>query len=216
MDFADSPPCVLCGHTISHSYYRDRHRAYFRCPVCSLVFVPPEYHISSADEKAIYDLHENDPYDPGYREFHSRLYNPLNSCIEENSSGLDFGCGSGSALCAMLEEAGHSMEKYDKFFEPDVSVLEGEYDFICASEVVEHLQTPLEELTMLCELLKERGYLCIMTKMVTDRQAFSTWHYTHDRSHIAFFSRETFRFLADLLNARLTFPDRDVIFLQKL
>jgi len=115
----------------------------------------------------------------------------------------------------MLEESGYRMEKYDKFYEPEESVLKKEYDFICAIEVVEHLPQPLEVFSRLFGILKKQGLLCIMTKMVRNRDAFTKWHYIHDKSHISFFSRETFYFIADYFHADLTFPDKDVIFMKK-
>ena len=68
------------------------------------MFVPRSYHLSAADEKAQYDLHENDPNDPGYRAFLDRLAGPLDKRLAPHSHGLDFGCGPGPTLSVMLEE----------------------------------------------------------------------------------------------------------------
>ncbi|MDA3956160.1 class I SAM-dependent methyltransferase [Oceanispirochaeta sp.] len=210
-----SRDCLLCGSADVREYFRDRNRNYLICQVCSLVFVPVEYHLSESEEKSIYDLHQNDPYDPGYRRFLSRLSIPLIKRIKPGSQGLDFGCGPGPALCVMLEEKGMTMTKFDKFYFPDASVLKQQYDFICSTEVIEHLRDPSAVFTTLFYLLKKQGTLAVMTKMVLNRDAFSKWHYIQDQSHICFYSRETMHFLAAAQDATLQFMDKDVIFFHK-
>ena len=66
--------CPLCGRTSIVPYHRDKARGYLNCRSCNLVFVPPAQHLSAADEKACYDLHDNQPGDPGYRRFLDRLF----------------------------------------------------------------------------------------------------------------------------------------------
>ena len=54
-----------------------------------------------------------------------------------------------------------------------------------------------------------------MTKMVKNQQAFSRWHYINDQTHICFYSRATFGFIAEQVGASVTFVANDVILLQK-
>lgn len=207
--------CPLCSHINVHDYFTDNRREYLHCPECSLVFVPCRYHLNDADEKKIYDLHENDPLDQGYRQFLSRLADPLMVRLPEGAHGLDFGCGPGPALVRMLEEKGFKMSGYDKFYKNDSLVLNEKYDFICSTEVVEHLQDPAAEFRKLFSMLKTGGLLALMTKMVIDREAFSKWHYIQDLSHISFYSKETFAYLGRQYGCLPEFIDRDVIFFQK-
>lgn len=207
--------CPLCGHMELRKYFKDKRREYLSCPECSLVFVPPGYHLTDEEEKRIYDLHENDPFDEGYRRFLSRLAYPLISRLPRNSRGLDFGCGPGPALVAMLEERGFNMSSYDKFYKNDPRVLENKYDFICSTEVVEHLRNPAAEFFRLFDMLEPGGILALMTKMVRNKEAFSKWHYIQDRSHICFYSKETFTFLGERYGCNPEFIDSDVIFFKK-
>jgi 2-polyprenyl-3-methyl-5-hydroxy-6-metoxy-1,4-benzoquinol methylase len=115
----------------------------------------------------------------------------------------------------MFAEAGHSMAIYDPFYADNPAVLAGCYDFITASEVVEHLRQPGEELERLFGLLKPGGILGIMTKLVLDRTAFSRWHYKRDPTHVCFFSRSTFAWLARCWQAEMELVDQDVILLSK-
>lgn len=188
--------CPLCLHDGSVSFHEDEHRPYRRCPCCSLVFVPPAWHLSPAAERKVYDCHQNDPADPAYRRFLSRLFTPLNERLSPRSRGLDFGCGPGPALAAMFAEAGHEMRVYDPHYAPDPAALTGRYDFISSTEVFEHLRHPAATLRQLTALLRPGGWLGVMTKRVTDRQAFSRWHYRRDPTHIAFFATATFEWLA--------------------
>jgi SAM-dependent methyltransferase len=196
-------------------FYRDRARPYWRCEHCELVFVPPADYVSSAEELAYYQQHDNQVDDPGYRQFLSRLAEPLCERLSSQSTGLDFGCGPGPALAAMLTEAGHRVALYDYFFFDDPTVLARPYDFITASEVVEHLHRPKDVLAMLWALLVPGGCLGVMTKLVKSREAFAQWHYIRDPTHVCFFSRQTWLWWARCHNARVDFVGADVILLQK-
>jgi hypothetical protein len=207
--------CPLCQCADVADYFRDRRRPYLQCGQCSLVFVPQEFLLDRAAEKAEYDLHRNDVDDPRYRSFLSRLAHPLVQRLAPGASGLDFGCGPGPALAHMLREAGFDVAVYDSFYVPDESVLEQRYDFICATEVVEHLHRPGPELDRLWSQLRSWGWLGIMTKLVRDAEAFATWHYKNDPTHVCFFSAQTWRWWAQRQGATLSIIGADVILLGK-
>ena len=205
--------CPLCNKNHIHHYLSDLRRDYFKCENCALVFVPPEQRPSCVEEKRRYDEHQNNPDDPGYRKFLSRIFDPIRERISPPARGLDFGSGSGPTLSVMFEESGYDMVIYDKFYADNPSVLTGKYDFITCTEVVEHLFNPLSEIKRLTSMLKPDGLLGIMTKLVIDRQAFSKWHYKNDFTHVCFFSMETFQWLAANLKCELEFIGKDVILL---
>jgi len=211
---AEKVACPLCRCADTAAYFKDKHRAYRQCCKCLLVFVPQQFHLPPSAEKAEYDLHLNNPADAGYRKFLSRLTDPLQERITAGSSGLDFGCGPGPALAEMLTEAGHKVALYDPYYQPDTSVLEQDYDFICATEVVEHLRIPADEFRRLFALLRPGGILAIMTKLVRNQQAFAGWHYIRDLTHICFYSRKSFRWLAQHYAAEVEFIGADVILLR--
>ncbi len=209
------PICPLCENLQTEFYHQDKQRKYFQCVKCSLVFVPEKYHLSAENEKKEYDLHCNSPEDEGYRNFLKRFFTPMRELIELRSLGLDFGCGPGPTLSVMFEEAGFTMAIYDKFYANDPKPLTKSYDFICATEVVEHLHNPAKELNMLWKLLKPGGYLGIMTKLVIDKEAFSRWHYAHDPTHVCFFSYATLHWLANFWRAELIIVGNDVAIFSK-
>ena len=207
--------CPLCDHAHIAHYHRDRRRDYWQCARCGLIFVAREQHLSPAEEKAVYDRHENSPHDAGYRRFLSRLFTPLNERLAPGAHGLDFGCGPGPTLSVMFEEAGHAMAVYDVYYAPDRRVLEARYDFITATEVVEHLAAPGRELERLAAQLRPGGWLGLMTKRAGSREAFAHWHYILDPTHISFFSEATFDWLGERLGMRVAFPAADVVLMRK-
>ncbi|HKJ87592.1 MAG TPA: class I SAM-dependent methyltransferase [Gammaproteobacteria bacterium] len=211
----EAESCPLCGGGEAEPYHEDGWRSYLLCRVCGFVFVPPRFHLSPEAERAEYDRHENAVDDPGYRRFLQRLAVPLTERLPPPASGLDFGCGPGPALAAMLSEAGYRVAVYDPFYAPDDSVLTAGLDFITATEVVEHLAQPGEVLRRLVGLLRPGGWLGLMTKLALDRERFASWHYIRDPTHIGFFSRATFAWWASREGLELTLAGRDVILLRR-
>lgn len=207
--------CPLCGSEGSDPFHRDARREYFRCRRCALVFVPPAYFLAPADEKAHYDLHENDDGDPDYRRFLSRLAEPLQRQLTPGQRGLDFGSGPGPTLSKMLSENGFPTTIYDPFYAPDAGVWQRRYDFITASEVVEHLHDPQFELDRLWSRIRPGGVLGIMTKRVYDQDAFATWHYKNDPTHVIFFCEATFDWLSRSWSAELQVVGPDVVLFRK-
>ena len=205
--------CPLCAGSNTALYHQDNQRSYNQCATCHLVFVPPAYYLSASAEKAHYDLHQNNPDDDGYRKFLSRVFGPIVARVPAAASGLDFGSGPGPTLSVMFAEAGYPMAIYDPFYATDPTVLNQRYDFITCTEVVEHLHHPATIFKQLVGLLRPGGWLGIMTKLVIDSDAFSRWHYKNDPTHVCFYSRETFNYLAATLALEVCFIGDDVILL---
>lgn len=207
--------CPLCAAREPAPFCSDRRRSYLRCGICSLVFVPPRFHLSREAERAEYDLHQNRLEDTGYRRFLSRLAQPLARRLAPGARGLDFGCGPAPALASLLRDRGFDVSVYDSFYAPDESVLQGDFDFVCATEVVEHLHAPGAVLDTLWGLLRPGGHLGVMTKLVIDREAFSRWHYKNDPTHVCFFSEATWCWWASRRGAELEIIGADVMLLAK-
>lgn len=175
----------------------------------------PSSWLDERQEKEVYDLHDNNPEDEGYRRFLSRLISPLLERLEPGASGLDFGCGPGPALAGMLAEAGMGMALYDPFFYPEASVLQRQYDFITCTEVVEHLHRPAETFRRLDKLLRPGGWLGVMTCFQTDDHRFANWHYRRDPTHIVFYRQSTMAWLARAYGWTLDIPAKDVALFRK-
>ena len=140
---------------------------------------------------------------------------PLLAILPSNSYGLDFGSGPGPTLSLMLEECGHKVDLYDKFYAQNDAVFQNRYDFITVTEVVEHLPNPLKDLEVLVKILQRGGILAIMTEIISPQLDFTNWYYKNDPSHVCFYSEKTFLYLANLLGLEIVTLSERVIILRK-
>lgn len=208
--------CPLCTHPETFMFHSDKDRAYFHCPVCDLIFVDRDALLEPHEEKARYDLHENDPGDKGYRKFLNQLTHPLLTRLGDPPlRGLDFGSGPGPTLSIMLAEAGHTVRIYDPFYAPNPQVLEETYDFVTCSETFEHFYTPGREWALLVDLVKPGGWLGIITLLHPSLIEFPDWHYKNDLTHVSFYNRKTFNYLASNDSLDIEFFGDNVILLHK-
>jgi len=171
--------------------------------------------MDAAAEKVRYDLHTNTPDDAAYRKFLYRMFAPMRERTAQQSDGLDFGSGPGPTLSLMFEECGYHMQVYDCFYAHDERVFDRQYDFITATEVVEHLHRPWVELNRLWCCLKPGGLLGIMTSRYDSVEHFNRWHYKRDPTHVLFFSTESFMWISRRWKAELEVIDNDIVILRK-
>ena len=209
------PPCPVCSADALRFFMSVGSQGYWRCRRCEATLLDPAHRLSPAQERDYYLLHRNDPDDPGYRAFLSRLAEPLLARLRAPASGLDFGCGPGPALGPMLEAAGHRVRNYDPAFAPDETALAQSYDFIACSEVFEHLHHPAREMALLARLLRPGGLLAVMTRFQTDDARFANWHYRRDPTHVVFFRARSFEAMAEAIGWRCEFPTANVVFLTR-
>jgi hypothetical protein len=189
--------CPLCGAPSMKDFHHDGRRAYLQCNVCALIHADPKSHLAPAEEKARYATHQNSPEDPAYRRFLRQLADPLTERLGPGPlKGLDFGSGPGPTLSVILAERGYTMSIYDPYFAPDPAVLRERYNFVTCTETVEHFYTPAKEWRLLLSLVLPGGWLGLMTRLVEDATFFGTWYYKDDPTHVSFFSRATFDYLA--------------------
>ena len=206
--------CTLC-RTPAQPFIQVAGREYFRCPCCLLTFEHPEKLPSPEQEKDQYDMHENCPDDPGYRQFLSQLSDPLMAKLPSAASGLDYGCGPGPALAAILQEHGLRCGTYDPIYAPDPAPLNRHYDFVTCTEVLEHLHQPAHEWDWFARHIKPGGWLGIMTRWLTDDDAFANWHYRRDPTHVCFWQPATFEWLAREQGWSLHLVGNPVVLMQK-
>jgi hypothetical protein len=140
---------------------------------------------------------------------------PLLARLPAASRGLDYGCGPGPALAAILREAGHDMTLYDPFFHPNSGQLTQVYDFVTCTETAEHFHRPAEEFTRLMALVRPGGWLAIMTSFQTDDARFRNWHYRMDPTHVVFYREETLRYLAAASGWSCAVPVKDIVLMQR-
>lgn len=208
--------CPLCRNNTTIPFYKDKNRTYFQCTTCDLVFVLRDDLPNSEAEKLRYDKHENNPNDRGYTTFLQRLIEPLKAQLKPNDRGLDFGCGSTPVLAQILINEGFRMEIYDPFYQPQQEPLDQQYNFITATEVVEHLHNAHKEFNQLYKLLKSKGVLAIMTQLRTPDTNFENWYYKNDFTHVCFYSLKTINWIGNHYRYKIEiFPPNIIIFTKK-
>jgi 2-polyprenyl-3-methyl-5-hydroxy-6-metoxy-1,4-benzoquinol methylase len=178
-------------------------------------FLDPSLYIEVGIEKERYLEHDNRIDDDAYRSFLSRLANPLQKKLSVDDTGLDFGCGHGPALADMLQAEGFQIDLYDPFFFPDKKVFTKKYNFITCTETAEHFHYPHQEFNALDNLLSPGGWLGVMTCFLTTDEAFESWYYRRDPTHVTFYCEKTFEVIASQRNWQYEFPSKDIVLLQK-
>jgi len=209
-----APACPVCRSGPAVRFLDVAQRRYWRCGRCAATFLDPAQHPDRATERAHYLTHENDPDDARYRRFLGRLATPLLARLAPGSSGLDYGCGPGPALAAMLREAGHDMTLYDPIFAPDEEALRRRYDFVVLSEVAEHFHRPVDEFDRLGRLVRPGGWIGVMTAFQTDDARFAGWRYRRDPTHVVFYRPQTLLRIARDRGWTCAIPGPDVALLR--
>lgn len=207
--------CPVCIAARTERFLTVDGQTYWRCLTCQARFLAPAKRPSLDEEYAHYLHHENNPNDPRYRRFLSKLADPLLERLPRASCGLDYGCGPGPALAVMLRKAGHEMALYDPFFAPDPAPLSTRYDFVTCTETVEHFHDPYAEFARLRTLVRPGGWLAVMTCFQTDDARFKDWHYRKDPTHVVFYREASFLHLARNWGWRCDVPVKDVALMQR-
>jgi SAM-dependent methyltransferase len=190
-------------------YHADELGEYYRCDVCDLIIVsrPP---LAAAAERERYALHRNDPDDAGYVAHLRRLADPVIAATRPGARGLDFGCGPTLVLADLLTRSGRPTAGYDVHFFPDSLPLQQTYDFVVASEVVEHLSDPRGGFDLIAQLVRPGGVVGIMTQLHTPAIAFDEWWYRRDPTHVTFYSERTMHWIARDRGWSLSLPSPGV------
>ncbi len=201
--------CPICT-TRTDTFADTKHATvYYACPACDYTFKSPDHHPDFSTQKARYDLHENDPDDPGYRAYFRRFLDftlPRVPAIEGRA--LDFGCGASGLLASMLTEAGYTADRYDPIYHPDSAYASAHYDLIVSTEVFEHLDDPLGTLRHVRDRLTPTGHIAIQTQFLpATRTGFLDWYYRLDPTHIGFFTPRTFEVMSQMLGLRVVGED---------
>lgn len=189
--------CILCGSKVEGIFDPQLKLTFYHCLTCEFVYQDQQTHASLDEEKDLYDFHQNSFENIGYVTY---LRNFLESHVlplKKSGRALDFGSGPGPVLYELLKEHFDEVAHYDPFYHPDESYLKQSYDVITSTEVVEHMKDPMKEFARLRSLLKEDGYLVIMTSFrLMDMKEFLTWWYRRDQTHISFYHPKTFAYIA--------------------
>ena len=186
--------CPLCGAPGPFERVVDiRKRRHCLCGRCRLIFVEDAFLPAPEAEKQRYAQHRCGLDDARYVEFLRQAIDPVLPRLAPGMRGLDYGCGHSPTLCLLLEQAGLGCENYDPFFFPALPA--GPFDFLFATEVVEHFHRPAADWARMAGLLRPGGLLVAMTAPWAELETFRTWGYASDGTHVCFYHRQTLEWI---------------------
>ena len=201
--------CPLCNNKAKAFY-----TIYYRCSKCDGIFKDSSHLLEKSLERNHYENHENNIEDTHYQKFVSPITKTIQKDFPKNSHGLDFGSGKAPVIAHICKQNGYAMEFYDIYFYPDLNPLQKQYDFIAASEVIEHFYNPKIEFTLLQSLLKPKGSLYLMTEIYDDSIDFSSWYYKNDPTHVFFYTKKTVAWICQNYGFKNFLIEKRLIILQ--
>jgi 2-polyprenyl-3-methyl-5-hydroxy-6-metoxy-1,4-benzoquinol methylase len=209
--------CKICGNTTFEKSDLKTKVTYDVCPVCDFISIKEHHLLSPQDEQKRYELHNNDTFDSGYTRRFENMIDLHIKPLKQVKNILDFGSGPYPMLSHILKEQGYQVVYFDPYFANNMSYRNQKYDLIVLSEVIEHIQYPLQTLDGLLELLHQDGFILVMTEFRTmDIDGFFTWWYRRDSTHISFFNQKTFETIAKNLQLKIyTTNQKNIILFQK-
>jgi len=188
--------CPLCSSS-SSVFYQFKKQLYHQCNNCWGIFVDKSLIPSREAEMVRYQKHQNNVEDDGYRNFVSPITSAIMKDFSTNHKGLDFGAGTGPVVSKILEDNNFQIKQYDPFFHNLPSLLESQYDFIAACEVIEHFHDPKKEFNLLKRLLQKNGKLYCMTNLYSESINFHNWDYKSDITHVFFYHKKTIHWIKE-------------------
>ncbi len=202
--------CSICETPLRAFALAGSGRQYYRCPLCEWIVLDEGHFLSAEEQRARYLQHENTCENAGYVAMFERF---IAACIDpycrDARTSLDFGCGPGPVLAALLRKRGFEVDTYDLFFAPDTAYQTKKYDLITSTEVFEHLHKPMEIMRELAQRISANGIIALMTQFPPDDPGlFSRWWYLNDPTHVSFYPLKTFEFMAQALHLRVLFLDK--------
>jgi hypothetical protein len=179
------------------------------------MFADQQYLPTPDQERERYEQHQNSNSNPGYVAFLNTALNAALPFLSPEMEGLDFGCGPNPVLSELLIAKGFHCNNYDPFFFPIKP--NAYFDYIFATECLEHFHNPEGEILYLFSLLRKNGILTIMTSFWNEDTDFKVWHYLRDKTHVSIFHNQSFQYMADTLNLEVLYTDRKrtVVFRKK-
>lgn len=183
--------CPLCLASNSSLFHKQSSVASYKCEQCELVY--KDSYLSGFEEKARYELHNNDTSDPRYLSYLDQLWSLRPNLNYKNI--LDFGCGPTKGLEVLAKD--YNIDSYDCYFYP---VHLKKYDLVFCCEVVEHFYNPKVSWNTLASVTD--NILLVRTETY-EQVDYANWHYKDDPTHVCFYSHKTLERMEELFDLKL-------------
>lgn len=201
--------CKICKNDTLELYDKAQNKSYNICKNCQAIMLEKEFLVDTDIELAQYENHNNSFQSKGYvKMFEDFLDYFWEDVDKKDTNALDFGSGPGPVLAQILTNKGLHVDIYDKFYQPIKIYEDKKYSLITSTEVFEHLQNPLEILTLFKNHLIKGGIIAIMTLFHdNNKENFLNWWYRRDPTHILFYTPKTFEVLAEMCGLKILKQD---------
>ncbi|MDQ3395356.1 MAG: class I SAM-dependent methyltransferase, partial [Bacteroidota bacterium] len=173
----------------------------------------PKFYLDKETETSRYGHHHNGIDQPGYITFLNRAIEPTLPLLNTAMKGLDYGCGPSPTLSKILLQKGFTCFDFDPLFRFEHPLKS--YDFIFATECIEHFFNPSADIRKIVSLLKPNGTLTIMTERWETLDQFKTWYYKNDPTHVSFFHTITFAYISNILGLEKLYQDNNRVIIFK-
>lgn len=175
----------------------------------------PETFLISTEEKKRYQSHNNSIENQGYVKFLSPVIEIARPHLPTKAKGLDYGSGPGPIMDLLFAVHNIEVTNYDPYFTTDPNVLNEAYDFVTCTEVFEHFYQPNKEINQISKIIKEAGYLILMTELRKDLEHFKSWSYRTDNTHVCFLNPKSLNFICENWGYQCLSSSHRLHFLQK-
>jgi SAM-dependent methyltransferase len=185
-----------------------KNKIYHHCNKCDFIFLDEAFFVSEEKEKERYLKHQNSIENKGYVAMFEKFLGDIDKIKKNIKTALDFGSGPNDVLKQLLERKNIQTDVYDAYFATEKIFENKKYDLITCTEVLEHINNPLETLKLLKKHLNNKGILAIMTLFHPDIEQFNSWWYITDETHITFYNKTTFEIIAKKLGFNIIYLDQ--------
>lgn len=201
--------CKICGSKTEVYYDKQFDIDYFHCTKCEFIQMDMEKKVSFNEERKVYDLHKNSLEDEGYIKMFNNFLEKAVINFVTKGEALDFGSGPEPVLSQFIKrDYNFEIENYDLHYQPEKIYRDKKYDLILSTEVLEHIDNPLEVFELIYNHLKKGGYFAFMTILHYNNESeFLKWWYRRDKTHISFYSLETLKFIANKFGFEIVYTD---------
>ena len=200
--------CPICN-SINLKTLANRRRKFFRCDSCFFIWADPAEWPPDESARKRYLLHNNEG-----DEYKSYILKIITNALAAASAFprpeggpikkiLDYGSGPNPLASVLLREMGYEVHSYDPFF-ADEKPLAETFDLGISIEAAEHFKNPLDDFAVFSGALKKGAAAFVQTSIAPiEDNAFLSWWYAEDITHISFYSEKSLCVIAEKLSLEL-------------